>query len=817
VPRDRGVARSELAPPATAETFGGLLRELRLRAGFSQEELAERAGISAAAVGTIERGLRRAPHKATVALLGNALALDDAERAHLESAAARARGRSRHVEAATAHLPTPASSLVGREDDVANLMALIGRSRLVTVTGSGGVGKTRTALEVAARIAERSAAVCFVDFAPLTDGSYIASRIASSLQPPLDARPESIHALAEAIAGRTMLLVLDTCEHIIGDAAAAAHAILERCPRVSLLATSRERLNVASENVYRLPSLPTDIAVELFVERAAEADPSVALTHEDERLVASVCARLEGMPLAIELAAARVPMLGVATLHARLDEYMSLAGGRRDLPQRQQTMLAAIAWSCDLLANRERALLQRLSVFRGGFTLAAAERVCGDALETPVLTQLASLVDKSLVDAVRTQDSVRYRLLDSVRAYAAAELRGTNDETDAFRRHAHWIAALGDPFASDTLRMSFAEFQALLPEFDNVRAAIAWALDARDVDDRILAAHIIYGLRSLWHVTGHISEQRRWIDAALERIEEETHPREVGMLLHTFILRSWNESTVVPKIERAVVLLERVGDGNLLAALHSTLTFIYATLGRFAEADASAQRAATLLTEQGKRGTLVYAAYLTNRAGLRTEEGRLEDARADIAEAEEIAALKDRSFLVSRCMPRSMAIEFELGNIERAIEIAREMLASEFGSAAEVRINALEALMYLHLTLGRIEQAAEAAVSLLGCVHNDIAPWCHIAVILVMRGYERAAARLLGFIDAIYADSLLPRASLEQRSYEMLQAELPKRLPQRTIAALADDGARLAPQDAIAEAVAALSTPARPALFLGDR
>ena len=227
-------------------------------------------------------------------------------------------------------------------------------------------------------------------------------------------------ALADAIGTRAMLLVLDACEHIIADAAAAAHAILERCPRVSLLATSRERLNVESENVYRLPSLPVDLAADLFVERASEADPSIAFTHEDERLVASVCNRLEGIPLAMSFAAARVPTLGIATLHARLDEYMSLAGGRRDLPQRQQTMLAAIAWSYDLLAEPERAFLRRLSVFSGGFPW-PRPRVCNDALETPVVTLLASLVDKSLVNAVRTEDSVRYGLLDSVRAYAAAE------------------------------------------------------------------------------------------------------------------------------------------------------------------------------------------------------------------------------------------------------------------------------------------------------------------------------------------------------------------------------------------------------------
>ena len=255
---------------------------------------------------------------------------------------------------------------------VAHILALLDAARLVTVTGSGGVGKTRVALAVAQQPAQRADAVGFVDFAALTDGGFVAARIATSVQPALDGKPDSIAALADALSARAMLLVLDTCEHVVDEVAAAVQMILPRCPQIRVLATSRERLNVASETLYRLPSLPLDAAAGLFGARAREADATLALTATDDGLIRDVCRRLDGIPLAIELAAARVSTFGMAALHARLDEHMSLTVGRRDLPLRQQTMLATITWSYALLNGGRarvpaaaRRLLRRLHV-RGG-------------------------------------------------------------------------------------------------------------------------------------------------------------------------------------------------------------------------------------------------------------------------------------------------------------------------------------------------------------------------------------------------------------------------------------------------------------------
>jgi len=632
----------------------------------------------------------------------------------------------------------------------------------------------------------------------LTEGGFVPARIASSIQPPLDGKVDTTATLADALSTRSTLLVMDTCEHVIDEVAAAVQAILHRCEHIRVLATSRERLNVASEKLYRLPSLPLDAATGLFAERSREADAAIAFAPADEGLILDVCRRLDGIPLAIELAAARVGAFGIATLHARLDEHMSLTAGRRDLPQRQQTMLATIAWSYALLTEAERSFLRSLAVFFGGFTFEAAESVgVAATLGESVLGLLSALVDKSLGDAVHGTDSVRYRLLDSVRGYAQAELRRSGEEAGARRRHAAWIAGLASRFEADEVRMTYEELKTLEPELDNVRAAIAWALDGAAADDRALAARIIFGMRGLWHMSGHIAEQRRWIDLALERIDENDHPREVGQLLHALIMRSWNEEGVIPVVERAIGLFERVGDHLSLAALHSKLAFIYATLGRLAEADGAAERAATLMIAEGMRGSLGYAAVLGNRAALRTEQGRLDEARGDIAEASAIAVDNgDRYFLVSRCLPRLMAVEFAQDNARGAIAVAEEMLASEFGDSNEIRLMALEALLFLRLSLGDVAAAAAAGRELLDGIPADAAPWCHLAALVALRGESDVAARLSGFIDKVYAQSEVPRRDLERRSLEILRATLRDALANEAITRLAARGARLTQEEA---------------------
>ena len=316
------------------KTFGELLRQYRTAAGFSQEHLAGEARISAESVGALERGTRRAPDRDTVALLASALGLGDRERAYLEAAAKRARARAFRgngfapEQAANRVLPLQPTSLVGRTQDLAAVSALLEQSRLVTIAGSGGVGKTRAALAVASSLpTARFGNIRFVDLAPLTDGAFVGRAIASSLSASLGDAATTLDNLVASLRSSRVLFVLDNCEHLIGDVALVVSTIVRSCEYVSFLATSRERLAIDGEAVYRLPSLeapaqfPTTIerarnypALDLFIQRATALDRTIAFTDSAAEGIGEICRRLDGIPLAIELAAARVSTLGIDAL-----------------------------------------------------------------------------------------------------------------------------------------------------------------------------------------------------------------------------------------------------------------------------------------------------------------------------------------------------------------------------------------------------------------------------------------------------------------------------------------------------------------------
>jgi predicted ATPase/DNA-binding XRE family transcriptional regulator len=440
--------------------FGTLLRRLRLEAGLSQEALAERARMSVVTVGALERGVRRAPYRDTVALLAEALGLGPEERAQLESAAARPqRPKPAAADAASIAAPVPEAAaqpnnlplaltnFVGRETELAELEALLAGSRLVTIVGAGGIGKTRTALHVAAgSIGRRAEGVWLVELAPLADPSLVAGAIASALGVAEQSDRPVLDTLLQHLKHRRVVLVLDNCEHVIAEAARIAETILRACPGVRLLATSRETLRVAGEQAYRLPPLAVPPyqtvlaadaalrygAVMLFADRAAARDATFRLSDESAPAVSEICRRLDGIALAIELAAARVTVLAPHQLAQKLDErFRVLTGGSRTALPRQQTMWALIDWSYDLLSEKERLLFRRLSVFTGGWTLEAASEVCADDVTEndrealgpgDILDLLWALVDKSLVVAEPAGEEERYRLLESTRASMATSV-----------------------------------------------------------------------------------------------------------------------------------------------------------------------------------------------------------------------------------------------------------------------------------------------------------------------------------------------------------------------------------------------------------
>jgi non-specific serine/threonine protein kinase len=421
---------------------------------------------------------------------------------------------------------------VGREHECAALTDLLARTRLLTLIGTGGVGKTRLALAVAAeQVGQYPDGVWLVELAALTEERLVAQIVLETLGTREEVGRALLVTLTDHLKEKRLLLVLDNCEHLVGACAALVEAVLRRCPGVQVLATSREGLAVAGEQRYRVPSLAVPnlahlppperlaeaAAVALFVARAQERRPDFALSIVNARAAAEVCVRLDGIPLAIELAAARMESLGVEGIAARLDSrFRLLTGGPRTALPRQQTLRGTLEWSYDLLGEAEQAVLDRLSVFAGGWTLAAAEAVCiGDGVEAwEVLDLLASLVNKSLVQAEEVSGEVRYGLLETLRQYGQERLAAAGRAERLRDRHLAWCVALAEDAAPHLFGAEQAiYYDRLEREHDNVRAALRWARERGAVEEGLRLAG---ALGFFWQVCGYQGEGRGWLEGALD-------------------------------------------------------------------------------------------------------------------------------------------------------------------------------------------------------------------------------------------------------------------------------------------------------------
>jgi predicted ATPase/class 3 adenylate cyclase/DNA-binding CsgD family transcriptional regulator len=415
------------------------------------------------------------------------------------------------------NLPSQFTSFVGRAAQLAEVGILLGGNRLVTLTGAGGAGKTRLGVEVANQVAGNYAeGVWYVDLAPITDPAVVPVTVARALGLPDQPGRSTIDTLLRFVHDRQLLVVLDNCEHLLDACAELVAALLGGAPGLTLLATSREPIGVPGEATWRVPSLSvSDEAVALFTDRARLAQIDFAVTDDNAATVAEICQRLDGMPLAIELAAARVRALSVGEILDSLhDRFRLLTGGARTAVRRQQTLRASVDWSHALLTETERILLRRLAAFLGGFDLDAAQSVAGDdGLERyQVLDQLTLLVDKSLVVAENIRGRTRYRLLETVRQYALEKL-SESGEADAVRsRHRDCyttLAALLDTPARGTYERRLEQAET---EIDNLRAAFVWSRENSDVE---LALALASSLQPLWQARGLIREGLAWFEAAL--------------------------------------------------------------------------------------------------------------------------------------------------------------------------------------------------------------------------------------------------------------------------------------------------------------
>ncbi|MBV8067443.1 MAG: adenylate/guanylate cyclase domain-containing protein, partial [Candidatus Eremiobacteraeota bacterium] len=437
------------------------------------------------------------------------------------------------------NLPRQVTPLICRDEVLAEIEPLVLECPLVTLVGTGGVGKTRLALQAGADLLDGSAdGVWFLELAPLSDPALVVNIIASTFGLREQANRSMLDVVVQYLRSRRLLLILDNCEHLIEETARIAEAILRAAPHVRMLATSREPLRIAGEHVYHVPSLAVPSgdsmaseealsygAIALFAERAAASDGKFALTEENTPIVAEICRRLDGIALAIELAAARVKVLPPRQLAQKLDErFRVLTGGSRTALPRQQTMRALIDWSYDLLAEPEQRLFRRLAIFAGGWTLEAAEAVCTDeTLDVlDLIDVLSSLVDKSLV-VVHLAENRRYGLLESTRAFALEKLLESEECEALARRHAQWAAELADRahaarWSTGATSLWHAEFE---PEFENVLSAIEWALSH---DEVALAARAVVGFSTIYVSLGPYAKLRGWLEAVLARLDAGTQP-----------------------------------------------------------------------------------------------------------------------------------------------------------------------------------------------------------------------------------------------------------------------------------------------------
>ncbi len=429
-------------------------------------------------------------------------------------------------------LPAQLTSFVGRADDMAQVRGLLDVNRLITLTGAGGVGKTRLASQIAdAVVGEYPGGVWYVDLAPITDLALVAITAARALGLPDQPGRSTVDTIVRFIADRRTLVVLDNCEHLLDACAALIVALLDACPAVAVLATSREPLAVAGEQTWRVPPLALDDeAIELFTDRARKARADFTITPADAAEVTEICQRLDGIPLAIELAAARVRALSLTEIIAGLhDRFRLLTGGSRTAVRRQQTLRASVDWSHGLLSEPERVLFRRLSVFLGGFDLDAAQAVTtGDEVaHFEVFDLLTLLVDKSLLVTENSSGPTRYRFLETVRQYALEKL-GDSGEADASRaRHRDHFMALSAELDAPSIagherRLNQAEL-----EIDNLRAAFAWSRENSDVEH---ALRLASSLQPLWRARHRLQEGLTWFDTALA--DHDAHPTDCNPALY---------------------------------------------------------------------------------------------------------------------------------------------------------------------------------------------------------------------------------------------------------------------------------------------
>lgn len=718
--------------------------------------------------------------------------------------------------------PAPSyKTLIGREAELAELHTALDRSRLLTLIGPGGVGKTHLAVTAMhERTSRAAAAVCLVDLAPLSEAALVGSAVLAALDLRSGETADAAQTIAEALHDRPSLLLFDNCEHVLHEVAVLADALLQKSATISIMATSREPLRVAGETIFRLDPLavapralsdPQQLrrfgAVDLFVQRSMAADRRFQLNEDNGAMVAEICLNLDGIPLALEMAAARVPSLGVEGLRNRLQERLRvLTGGARTAASRHQTLRDTVAWSYGLLDDTDRAVFRGLGIFAGGFTLEAAAAIVlpPPADEWQVIDSLSRLVDKSMVVA-GPGEKPRYRLLDTLRLFAIEEMAKHEDHSALAARHAAYFEGLFE-HAYDNWELTSDQIALaqVSPELDNLRAALDWAITNAPACLVSLAGSSAF----LWEKLSLFAEGRRYLEQAEAALDPET-PLEKTARVYREIGVLWlpsDRSRALTALQRAEALYRAMQDRPGLGAVLAVLGFVRSSLGAGDEAVVALNEAYTLLRGSGLRKSLYGA--LNNLGTSAARSGNMPEARDYFEEALALAQSAEAAERQAWVLMNLAEVEFCLGHVE--IAVTRGLAAvgrfRALGGKADLGWALVNLTNYL-LIQDRPYEAEETAWEALPLVRDvggfilrvSLQQWALLAAI---NHNLPDAVRLLGFVESGFKAAGETREQVEQQVHDKLLALLEGQIPEAKRCEFASEGEAWNESEAVKRAIA---------------